>query len=123
MAVVNPNPQEYRNPLAYAAKMLFNKGTPLSDLWLPVRINGDMAAMRGIMKEMLAEEERKPGSVFDREFIEQYTVGFDAFVEQFTRDGLGRHHRGQRIDPRSDSASGSRSRCDANASSVAGRWD
>ena len=28
MAVVNPNPQEYRNPLAYAAKTLFNKGTP-----------------------------------------------------------------------------------------------
>jgi molybdopterin-dependent oxidoreductase alpha subunit len=81
MAVVNPNPQEYRNPLAYAAKMLFNKGTPLSDLWLPVRINGDMAAMRGIMKEMLAEEEGKAGSVFDREFIERYTVGFDAFIE------------------------------------------
>src|SRR5438477_5227232 len=81
MAVVNPNPQEYRNPLAYAAKMLFNKGTPLSDLWLSVRINGDMAAIRGIMKEMLTEEERKPGSVFDRTFITQYTVGFDAFVE------------------------------------------
>src|SRR5438105_15765048 len=81
MEVVNPNPQEYRNPLTYAAKMLFNKGTPLSDLWLPVRVNGDMAAMRGIMKEMLAEEERKPGSVFDRAFITQYTVGFDAFVE------------------------------------------
>ena len=73
MEVVNPNPQEYRNPLKFAAKMLFNKGTPLSDLWLPVRLNGDMAAMRGIMKEMLAEEDRSPGSVFDREFIEQYT--------------------------------------------------
>src|SRR5437762_5229803 len=81
MEVVNPNPQEYRNPLAYAAKMVFNKGTPLSDLWLPVRINGDMAAMRGIMKEMLVEEERKPGSIFDRAFIEQYTLGFDAFVD------------------------------------------
>lgn len=80
MRVVNPNPQEYQNPLAYAAKMLFNKGTPLSDLWLPVRINGDMAVMRGIMKEMLAAEERKPGSVVDRAFIEQYTVGFDAFI-------------------------------------------
>ena len=26
MEVVNPNPQEYRNPLTFAAKMLFNKG-------------------------------------------------------------------------------------------------
>src|SRR5437773_6989678 len=81
ISVVNPNPQEYRNPLRFAAKMLFNRGTSLADLWLPVRINGDMAAMRGIMKEMLAEDERKPGSVFDRAFIEKCTVGFDALVE------------------------------------------
>jgi molybdopterin-dependent oxidoreductase alpha subunit len=33
-----------------------------------------------MMKEMLDEEERSPGRVFDRDFIEQYTVGFDAFV-------------------------------------------
>jgi len=32
------------------------------------------------MKEMLTEEERKPGSVFDRAFIAQHTVGFDAFI-------------------------------------------
>jgi len=81
MEVVNPNPQEYRNPLKFAAKMLLDIGTPISDLWLPVRLNGDMAAMRGIMKEMLSEEERSPGSVFDREFIARYTVGFEAFVE------------------------------------------
>src|SRR5712692_8116581 len=62
MSVVNPNPQEYRNPLKFAAKMLFNQGTLLADLWLPVCINGDMAAMRGIIKEILAEEERRPGS-------------------------------------------------------------
>ena len=80
MEVVNPNPQEYRNPLRFAANMLLNKGTPLSDLWLPVRVNGDMAVMRGMMKEMLEEEERYPGRVFDREFIERYTVGFEAFV-------------------------------------------
>jgi molybdopterin-dependent oxidoreductase alpha subunit len=80
MSVVNPNPQEYRNPLKFAAKMLFNKGTPLSDLWLPIRLNGDMETMRGIMKEMLDEEERAPGSVFDRPFIGEYTVGFERFV-------------------------------------------
>ena len=81
LEVVNPNPQEYRNPFTFGAKMLFNQGTPLADLWLPVRLNGDMAVMRGMMKEMLVEEERQPGSVFDREFIGQYTVGFEAFIE------------------------------------------
>ncbi|PYL55890.1 MAG: hypothetical protein DMF29_00085, partial [Verrucomicrobia bacterium] len=80
MSVVNPNPQEYRNPLKFAAKMLFNQGTPLADFWLPVRINGDMAAVRGVIKEMLAEEERRRGPVLDRQFIEQFTIGFEEFA-------------------------------------------
>src|SRR5438309_591444 len=80
ISVVNPNPQEYRNPLTFATKMLLNQGTPLADLWLPVCINGDMAAMRGIIKEMLEEEERRPGAVLDRQFIEQYAIGFDEFA-------------------------------------------
>jgi molybdopterin-dependent oxidoreductase alpha subunit len=74
ISVVNPNPQEYGNPLTFAAKMLSNSGTPLANVWLPVRINGDMAAMRGIMKEMLDAE------VLDRQFIEQYTTGFEKFA-------------------------------------------
>src|SRR5437879_3990326 len=80
ISLVNPNPQEYRNPLKFAAKMLFNQGTPLADFWLPVRINGDMAAVRGIIKEMLAEEERRPSAALDRQFIEQFTIGFEEFA-------------------------------------------
>ena len=80
VSVVNPNPQEYSNPFEFAAKMLLNQGTPLADLWLPVRINGDMAAIRGIMKELLDAEERQPGSGLDRQFIDQYTIGFEEFA-------------------------------------------
>jgi molybdopterin-dependent oxidoreductase alpha subunit len=83
MQVVNPNPQEYvyRHLLQFPFKMLFDIGTPISDLWLPVRPNGDMAALRGIMKEMLAEEEKRPGTVFDLEFVANYTDGSEAFLE------------------------------------------
>ncbi|EDY16645.1 oxidoreductase alpha (molybdopterin) subunit [Chthoniobacter flavus Ellin428] len=81
MRVSNPNPEEYDHILLYPVKLLLNKGEPISDLWLPVRINGDMAVMRGIMKEMLAEEDQKPGSVFDLDFIRESTIGFDAFLE------------------------------------------
>jgi molybdopterin-dependent oxidoreductase alpha subunit len=81
MRVVNPNPQEYlSNPFAFPTKMLLNRGTKLSDLWLPVRINGDIALFRGMMKEMLAEEDRRPGEIFDWDFIRQHTVGFEEFV-------------------------------------------
>ena len=80
LRVMNPNPEEYDHILTYPVKLLMNKGVALADLWLPLRINGDMAVLRGIMKEMLEEEHRRPGQVFDHEFICQYTTGFEAFV-------------------------------------------
>ena len=81
MRVANPNPEEYAHILTYPVKLLLNKGVPLADLWLPVRINGDMAALRGMMKEMFGEEEKRPGQVFDREFIREHTSGFDMFLK------------------------------------------
>ena len=39
-----------------------------------------MAFFKGMMKEMLAEEEKQPGSVFDLAFIREHTVGFDDFL-------------------------------------------
>ena len=77
------NPQDLKNPLR-APAVFFGGGKKLSDLWLPVRINGDVAVLKGIMKEMLAEEERQPGSVFDREFIGNYTAGFEEFVRDLS---------------------------------------
>src|SRR3954469_22629930 len=73
------NPQDLKNPLR-AGGVFFGEGAKLSDLWLPLRINGDVAILKGMMKEMLAEEEERPGSVFDLAFIRDYTAGFDAFV-------------------------------------------
>ena len=55
-------------------------GTKLSDLFLPVRIRGDIALLKGIMKEMLEEEERRPGEVLNRSFIDNETAGFAEFV-------------------------------------------
>ncbi|MDB6148085.1 MAG: hypothetical protein JWO45_1749, partial [Spartobacteria bacterium] len=81
MRVANPNPEEYAHLLAYPVKLLRNQGVPLADLWLPVRINGDMAILRGVMKEMLSEEEKRPGQVFDGEFIREHASGFEAFLE------------------------------------------
>ncbi len=73
------NPQDLKNPLRVPG-VLFGRGMQLSDLWLPVRINGDVAVFKGMMKEMLAAERANPGSVFDREFIENHTAGFDDFI-------------------------------------------
>jgi molybdopterin-dependent oxidoreductase alpha subunit len=73
------NPQDLKNPLR-AGEVLFGEGTPLADLWLPVRSNGDMAVFQGIMKEMLTEEEKNPGKVFDRSFINEFTHGYAELI-------------------------------------------
>jgi molybdopterin-dependent oxidoreductase alpha subunit len=78
------NPQDFANPLK-ALPALLGKSTAMADLWLPVRVNGDVAVMKGIMLEMFAAEERNPGGVLDRAFIENCSVGYEAFVEDLRR--------------------------------------
>lgn len=68
---VDPNPQ-HGNPLS----VLGLRPSKLADLHLPVRIGGDMAVLKGLMKIMLERERAEPGSVFDRDFISQNTAGY-----------------------------------------------
>jgi molybdopterin-dependent oxidoreductase alpha subunit len=53
---------------------LMGPGTPLSTQFLQVRINGDLALLRGIAKVLLAE-----GAV-DRAFVAAYTDGFEPWA-------------------------------------------
>ena len=64
---------------------MLGKGTELADLFLQVRINGDVALLKGIMKELLEEEERTPGQVLDQEFIKEQTAGFESFSDALRR--------------------------------------
>ncbi len=84
LRVVNPNPQDYKNPLALVPALL-GSGTALADLFVPVRVNGDAALLQGIMKWLLERERAAPGSVVDRAFIDQYTTGFEAFADAVER--------------------------------------
>jgi molybdopterin-dependent oxidoreductase alpha subunit len=56
-------------------------GTPLATHFLQVRINGDVALLKGLIKTILETEEERPGQVLDHPFIDEYTVGFESFVE------------------------------------------
>jgi molybdopterin-dependent oxidoreductase alpha subunit len=77
MRVKNPNPQDYSNPLELPFALL-GKGQALADLYLPVRVNGDVAAIKGILKELFEREKAGRVSAIDREFIQTYTEGFEA---------------------------------------------
>ncbi len=106
------NPQELSNPLR-APGVLFGPGTTIVDLWLPIRINGDMALFQGIMKELLDREARSPGTVLDRTFIDAHTSGFEELSAHLSAvpwgdivrgSGLGR----DQISAAADVAAGSR---------------
>ena len=55
-------------------------GTALSDQYLQVMVNGDVALLKAIMLIMLEKEEANPGTIFDRKFIEKNTAGYEAFI-------------------------------------------
>ncbi len=80
---VNPLPEAgllgFKNPQEVKGALGIN--TPLTDLFLQVRINGDMALLKGIMKFLLQAEQKAPGTVFDTEFIQQHTVGYAGLIE------------------------------------------
>ncbi|MBE0390886.1 FdhF/YdeP family oxidoreductase [Flavobacterium sp. PL002] len=79
---VNPLPEvglknfiEPQNPLKW-----LGSGTELSDLFLQVKINGDVALLKAILLLLLQKEKANPGTVFDQEFIAKQTQGYDAFI-------------------------------------------
>jgi len=79
---INPLPEvgmtQFKHPQDVLG--LLRGGTALSDLFLQVRINGDVALLKGIAKAVLAAEEHSALPVFDHEFIQQHTGGFDEFI-------------------------------------------
>ena len=78
---VNPLPEVGTTRFKHPQEIfrMLGKGTGLADLFLQVRINGDVALLKGIMKELLEEEERAPGQVLDHEFIKEQTADFEKF--------------------------------------------
>lgn len=56
-------------------------GTNLTDLFLQVKVNGDVALLKAIMVLLWYEEKSRPGSAFDFDFIVKNTEGYEAFLE------------------------------------------
>ncbi|HEX8429066.1 FdhF/YdeP family oxidoreductase [Hymenobacter sp.] len=74
------NPQDFMNPLK-AVGTLLGTGTPITDVFLQVRINSDQLVLRGLMKCLLEAEALNPNMVIDHEFIREYTTGYTELLE------------------------------------------
>ncbi len=82
-ALVSINPLRERGLVSFAnpqeARGLLGFGTRLADLFVQVRVGGDVALLQGVAKCLLELEDAAPGTVLDGEFIATHTQGFPAW--------------------------------------------
>lgn len=87
---INPLPETglmaFRNPQEVAG--ILGDATQLTDLFLQVKLNGDMALLQAIEHLLYMEEEKAPGTVFDHDFIRQHTEGYEAFIQHIQQASL-----------------------------------
>lgn len=75
-------------------EMLTLKATPISSQYHQVRLGGDIAAIIGMCKYLVAEDDAGRAGVIDHAFIAEHTHGFDKFVQavrDYNWDSLERH--------------------------------
>ncbi|MDC1221145.1 FdhF/YdeP family oxidoreductase [Salibacteraceae bacterium] len=87
---INPLPEtgliRFKDPQSVGD--VLGQGTELTDLFLQVRINGDVALMKAILKGLLEKEKENPGKVFDHDFINSKTNGFDDFIRDLDKHDI-----------------------------------
>ncbi|MBU1610439.1 MAG: molybdopterin-dependent oxidoreductase, partial [Proteobacteria bacterium] len=94
--LLEPGLSSFANP--QEATGLLGHATSLAELHVQVRINGDMLFLQGMMKHLLEEERRKPGTVFDSAFIVGQTTGVDALIESLDHTDWADIERGSGVD-------------------------
>mgnify|MGYP001577420075 FL=1 len=80
---INPLPEvglmNYKDP--QKPLKWIGSGQQLTDLFLQVKINGDVALLKIILKLMKEKEDDEPYSVFNHQFIKEKTAGIDALLK------------------------------------------
>jgi molybdopterin-dependent oxidoreductase alpha subunit len=74
----------FRNPQHFNG--ILGSGVKLADIYLQVRINGDMALLKAIEKLLLDAEKQAPGTVFDHEFIRKNATGYEALINDLEKE-------------------------------------
>jgi molybdopterin-dependent oxidoreductase alpha subunit len=82
--IISINPLEetglvnFKNP--QSIKGMLGNGAQLADLHLPVNINQDIPLVKAILKK-LADLDKGANAVFDHDFIESHTEGYEALLK------------------------------------------
>ena len=95
--IISVNPLHEAGLLAFkypqSPRDMLLGGEKLTDVFLQVRINSDMALLKAMAKLLLIEEAKsaaagQPGRVVDHEFIRTYTSGYEAYVKSLDQFDL-----------------------------------
>lgn len=82
--IISINPLKESGLLAFSNPQepagMLGSSTALSDLYLQVKINGDMALLKAVNKLLYLAEKRDHGQVFDYNFIQQHTNGINDYL-------------------------------------------
>ena len=76
---------KYTNP--QNPKRMLTGGVDLSDIYLQVVVNGDIACLKALML-LLIEMDRDQGGVIDHEFIANHTAGYHEFISDIQQQDL-----------------------------------
>jgi molybdopterin-dependent oxidoreductase alpha subunit len=83
--IISINPLKESGLLAFGNPQevggMLGATTSLTDLYLQVRINGDMALLKALNKLLYLAEKNAPGKVFDQDFIREKTHGVEKYLE------------------------------------------
>ncbi|WP_282785469.1 FdhF/YdeP family oxidoreductase [Nocardia sp. CC201C] len=87
---VNPLPETgligFRDPQTVKG---FTTGVEIADDFLQIRLGGDMALFQGLGKLLFEAEDRAPGTVVDRAFVDAHTAGFAEYEKHMRAVDLG----------------------------------
>lgn len=81
---VNPLPEagliRFKDPQKVHG--VIGDGIPVADEFVQIRIGGDMALFAGLGRLLFEAEDRAPGTVVDRLFVDTHCAGFDDYERQ-----------------------------------------
>ena len=87
---INPLPETglmgFSNP--QTLKGFLGMETALTDLFLQVKLNGDLPLLQAIELILFEEEQKNPGTVFDHGFIEKHTEGYESFKDHLLQQNI-----------------------------------
>jgi molybdopterin-dependent oxidoreductase alpha subunit len=88
---VNPLPEaglmRFKDP--QKVRGVISDGVSIADEFVQIRIGGDMALFAGLGRLLFEAEDRAPGTVIDRAFVDAHCAGFDEYERQTRAVDLG----------------------------------